>query len=81
MEVNEHDGRFEQNAAAKGCKRQRSERGRIDGAEHSVGTMAGKELFRITFGNFGVLSSELIKHISRKDFIRFQNELLLKLGV
>ena len=28
-----------------------------------------------------VLSSELIKHISRKDFIRFQNELLLKLGV
>lgn len=28
-----------------------------------------------------ILSSELIKHISRKDFIRFQNELLLKLGV
>lgn len=28
-----------------------------------------------------VLSSELIKHMSRKDFIRFQNELLLKLGV
>ena len=28
-----------------------------------------------------VLSSELIKNMSRKDFIRFQNELLLKLGV
>ena len=27
------------------------------------------------------LNVELIKNLSRKDFIRFQNELLLKLGV
>lgn len=69
MEVNEHDGRFEQNAAAKGCKRQRSERGRIDGAEHSVGTMAGKELFRITFGNFWCTAGQ-----HAKTFCRWQRD-------
>ena len=42
-------------------KRQRSERGRIGGAEHSVGTVAGKELFRITFGNIGVRQGNVRK--------------------
>lgn len=37
MEVNEHDGRFEQNAATKGCERERWRVARGDGSEHSVG--------------------------------------------
>ena len=37
MEVNEHDGRFEQNAVTKGCERERRHGSDTGGAEHSVG--------------------------------------------
>ena len=40
MEVNEHDGRFEQNADTKGCERERRHGSDTGGAEHSVRELA-----------------------------------------